>query len=539
MCSSDLVGVEDCVWATTEFLSALAASNKPHDELYAPGNITNPSFFKSIGIEDPRPRLLRIAYFYESSRWFRRAWVIQEALLARHGRFFCGQIEFSVSKACDLADILRETQWSTQISQSMEMPENNREIVWLEEIFRWRVTAYSVKPWIEAFNANRRASPGAEEPFTWLWKVLSLSRYGECQDKRDKIYSILGIASRYFINTPISHFIKPDYDILPKDLFTRITIQIIENSSPLNLDVLSYVGERPKDPDLIDLPSWVPDYTSPVTAQPFTTLNVKYDAALRSSSGCPELRLSMTKLLCTGAQFQTIEEVHELTLCGSRSRHLSFLQLCLSMSRQENGRPQIEPFWRTLIANNSLEPNEPAPSSIEASFLALVKIFSAQCIWEATRLGMDPDIEFQLLSSVLDQLDLSNVLDQQLKVEDVRSCYELLMRSHAMNGESMEDDIAKARQPASAYISLMSFVIPGRRLFRTEQGCLGLGPSTAQKGDQIWLLCNGDVPFVLRPTAETPNFTLIGECYIHGFMHGEMLQSCWGLKEKIGPVHIV
>jgi hypothetical protein len=536
------IGFDDMVWGAMEFLPALDASNKPREELYAPGNTADPAFFDSIGIDNPRPRLIRIAQFYAACRWFTRAWVIQEALLAPHSRFLCGQTELPVPETVRLASVLRETQWSAQLSQSTEMIQSPWDMVWLEEIFQWRFAGHFVKEWVEAYNASRTILQRGDEPFVWLWKMLSLSRNVACQDKRDKIYSILGIAGRRFTNTPISHYIKLDYNISPKELYMCITMQIMESSTALGMQVLSCVGERSMATDLHGLPSWVPDYTSPLMVQPLSTLNVKYDAALCSLSGRSKLCLSTTTLTCKGARFDTIEDIYDLVLTGSRTRHLSLLQLCLSTPQQQNGQRGIEAFWRTLIANNSHESGRSAHPTIEASFLAFVKLLSAQCIWEATKVGMDLDKEFQLLSLVLGQLDFSNDPGQQLRVEDVKNFYDLLVMYHTLQGEkrkAVEKDMAKARCVASPYISLMALVIPYRQLFRTKQGFLGLGPSTARKGDEIWLLCSGDVPLMLRPSAETPNFTLVGECYLHGFMHGEMLHDHWGLKNKIGPVTIV
>lgn len=66
-----------------------------------------------------------------------------------------------------------------------------------------------------------------------------------------------------------------------------------------------------------------------------------------------------------------------------------------------------------------------------------------------------------------------------------------------------------------------------------------MGLETVQKGDQVWLLCDGRTPFVLRAKGGPSDFTLNGACYMHDFMHGEMLDDEWGLKEKIGPINII
>ena len=45
------------------------------------------------------------------------------------------------------------------------------------------------------------------------------------------------------------------------------------------------------------------------------------------------------------------------------------------------------------------------------------------------------------------------------------------------------------------------------------------------------------VPFVLRITSKKLEYKLIGETYLHGFMHGEMLTS--EFKSNVGTLKIV
>jgi len=63
----------------------------------------------------------------------------------------------------------------------------------------------------------------------------------------------------------------------------------------------------------------------------------------------------------------------------------------------------------------------------------------------------------------------------------------------------------------------------GRRLLVTEKGYIGLGSLDVQEGDQISLLGNSPVPYLLRKCGEEPGvYRLVGECYVHGIMNGEL-----------------
>jgi hypothetical protein len=62
----------------------------------------------------------------------------------------------------------------------------------------------------------------------------------------------------------------------------------------------------------------------------------------------------------------------------------------------------------------------------------------------------------------------------------------------------------------------------GRCFFATSKGFLGLGPRSMQRGDIVAVLFGGRVPFILR--SMDGHFRLVGECYVHGIMDGEVVQ---------------
>ncbi|CAG8948784.1 hypothetical protein HYFRA_00001906 [Hymenoscyphus fraxineus] len=77
-----------------------------------------------------------------------------------------------------------------------------------------------------------------------------------------------------------------------------------------------------------------------------------------------------------------------------------------------------------------------------------------------------------------------------------------------------------------------------QKMYRTKRGYYGMGPVSLEKGDQVWVICDARVPFVLRPSVAVEGaFELIGETYLHGCMHGEMMTP--DQLESIGPVSLV
>lgn len=66
--------------------------------------------------------------------------------------------------------------------------------------------------------------------------------------------------------------------------------------------------------------------------------------------------------------------------------------------------------------------------------------------------------------------------------------------------------------------------LDSRRIFSTGEDRLGLGPQSLEEGDEIWLLKGANVPFVLRKLGNG-NFTLVGEAFVFGVMHGEAVME--------------
>lgn len=60
------------------------------------------------------------------------------------------------------------------------------------------------------------------------------------------------------------------------------------------------------------------------------------------------------------------------------------------------------------------------------------------------------------------------------------------------------------------------------QLALTQNGRLGRVPLNAMPRDVIALLLGGEVPIILRPTSSR-KYTVVGDCYLHGFMDGEGL----------------
>ena len=113
---------------------------------------------------------------------------------------------------------------------------------------------------LHALSKLRKSIITKNETKTLLELLEQLLRF-DTWDKRDKIYSLLAVAS----DQPELKIVA-NYDVSEEDTFTNAAVRIIEVSK--SLDILANV--KPKK-SLDGLASWVPDW-SPVKGLPVTAL---------------------------------------------------------------------------------------------------------------------------------------------------------------------------------------------------------------------------------------------------------------------------
>lgn len=67
-------------------------------------------------------------------------------------------------------------------------------------------------------------------------------------------------------------------------------------------------------------------------------------------------------------------------------------------------------------------------------------------------------------------------------------------------------------------------------------GYVGIGPASAQAGDEVCVIVGCDSPMVLRKQKEPPHrYVVVGPCYVEGLMYGEALLG--SLPPGVYPVH--
>jgi hypothetical protein len=312
---------------------------------------------------------------------------------------------------------------------------------------------------------------------THFWEVifwaLRARRGAKTADPRDVIYSLLGVAAGR--KSPL---IKPDYTLSWRLLYVWVARKIIEGTHKLDI-----LGEAIAVPTATAhtsnaLPSWVPDWRVPI----------EQDTKLNTDSNI-EAGPNRRRFLSTGVSVVSLVEDEN-----------SF-----------SGKLKLQGIHMDIVESVQ-------PSAGWASWKELDRFLRDEIYWP-TREPMQV-ARIKMLS-----LDASYWDPKHPDYVPKGAVYCVDNYEEYLRGEKERVDLAIMR-------TLTRF---RRKMLLSSGGFFGVAPESVKVGDHIFLLSGAEFPVVLRrhPTEEV-EYQFVGECYIHGLMHGQGMTM---VRERVDPTY--
>ena len=428
------------------------------------------------------PGFVRILSQFWSRPWFRRVWVQQEAVACSNVSVLCGSKEVSWDSLFALAWLV-----------------SRRDFAGLSHVSIPTI-CYSSIGAIELLQRWKRGI------FTDLWKVLDFSSVLGATDPRDRLYAFLGIAE---LRDPSFPLWRPavNYNATSAEVFTDFAVRFLERQDQKILNLggrWKQVGEKHRNTSGIDghnkLPSWSPhlgvvedaDNRLPNTgfwnATPDTSFSCRVTIHQETEKIFVTHGHCLAKISCASGVMEKWWRNSRGEYYAENEKQFELVKECyeraseLSMkcSKYPDSASRLEAFWRTLITNQSAYQIS-APGSFIDEFKA----------WE------------RWLSEGLSGIQVGR---------------------YPAFGERMEY--------AQTFYSM--------QFCQLDDGDMCLAPVEAQQGDHVGLILGLPHPWVMRSHGHF--YELIGECYVHGAMHGERLSinrntSSARLQNQFVPKH--
>ena len=490
-----------------------------------------------IGLEKadyPPNEWTKVNAFYQRA-WFSRVWIVQEVALAKEIEVQCGSKGLDWAALAGFGDLIAEAHWFQERDEVLST-RGQEQCMWpgwrISSLLRVSREARAQNPdaeemekldkWFESFDLITRATAR-------FLRTVQDNRIFEAKAPRDKINARLGIAGRF--NGFESIGISADYRLSTAEFYTQTSIAILEKSGSLTVLSLCEGGAFRDSSEIVDLPSWVPDFSLAHVADSLSLS--KYKASGPRDLVCGGRLFSLAtggRLELDGFLLDTIEDL------GGTLQYLRFASDFATdwemfhklEPKYFNGQDQIEVIWRTLIADQAPDFSSPLPSSFVMQFRSFLLFLGSVLLdrfprsppndyWSPYEQLREVDGTSTILPSVADIVQARDNLSEHL--EEWKADPRPAQKSKSSVGDMQ------------AYHQAIVAAISGRRLFRSHNtGYLGLCPFYSMPGDEIWLIRGSRVPFVLRrmPAASTVEgrdlHEVIGESYVHGIMHGQALE---------------
>jgi hypothetical protein len=399
-----------------------------------------------------------------SRGWSSRTWIVQESLLNQKMLMVCGRMQIpwnTFPKILRYAEELRVPVLTLVEAGAFEMPSPSPLM---------NIPAASTN--LLALSNLRKSIVTRGEPKTMLELLEHLLRF-ETTDKRDKIYSLLAVAS----DQPRLKLVA-DYTISTEEVYTQVTIRIIKVSK--NLDVLSNVKSNKS---LTSLPSWVPDW-SPVKGPPVPSLlyGLKYSIKHPFSASGD-----------TTAQITYNPSYHSITLSARVLDTIGYSSGVIRSRVAAIGPESQEQFAR------SKELLDKWYHKVKQSEIYGGKRAAEQAFWRT------------LIGNITHERKVAR--------NDYESCFRA-WRSEVWPDPYDSYADGDIQMPGFYGYAVQAGLSP-RCFCMSNNGYACLTPAGTRVGDQVCLLKGGRTPYVIQDV--NGRYTLLGEAYVHGLMGGEGL----------------
>ena len=368
--------------------------------------------------------------------------------------------------------------------------------------------------------------------------VMVVFRQRECSDPRDKVFGYLGLAFGRFQN-----YVEPNYKKAVSAVLEETALKIMERIESLGPFSLL---EGPRSRKL-GCPSWVPTWEELRHDFIFEAYHIRLKW-LVTFNACRKKPLDLVPLRPGKVKVRGIIVDQVGNVGGVPPHHPikhqtaiydgwhAIAQCSTTVPYRDQQATREEAFWLTLL-NGSLHEDASIPPAPEENMAALEQdghaTSSALVSAQTSRASLaapapgenvaDPERAGHATPSALGSSQTSR--ESQAVDSDLWPKWWAFM--HSPSGFLDVDTLDFNTCVTAATISRIFFVTVGK-----EGDWMGTGPPATRPDDLVVVLNGGVVPHVLRPTGSAmkgqdgeklPQFLILGDCYVHGIMHGEAM----------------
>ncbi|KAL3959392.1 hypothetical protein ACCO45_007554 [Purpureocillium lilacinum] len=467
----------------------------------------------------------------DKEKWFRRAWIVQEAVLPRALLMYIGTTLVpwrNLGQVCEAIQHM-EAKLGTHMStafipiQDAAVPVN-----WnMAEVSKWRR--------FKSYASEEKDTAQEYQDFFTLRHLLTNFLTFIASDPRDKVFAYYGL-----LNLFAPERRQVDYRLSVSRIYTTAARELIASEKSLRALSLCVFHEQRRS----GLPSWVPDFSLPAMNAISTNFTadkgLEFTVPIAVDPDHPELhvrgayagrfpRLAVglygdSAPLEQGIGFRYFMILLILAAADGKIREKLGLEIT---TKQEH-------IFSHLDYDPMTSDMEPVLADLDA-----FEEYDGEGSWMPTRkevLEYWNDFGCSLMR--ITEMDADGgPFDYYLPAGVTQENSRPIGNGYAMLH-------SKWGRKCQAFITAYSAVYGGRHLVTVNDRYLGMAGLSAKPGDEVWLLAGLHAFAVLRPADEAassegagraagPRRQLVCTCYISGMMDGEAVESVRSRLEDV------
>ncbi|KAK4445700.1 heterokaryon incompatibility protein-domain-containing protein [Podospora aff. communis PSN243] len=480
--------------------------------------------------------------FFSSRKWFSRAWVIQEVVLAKLTAVIVGQVVVP---------------WQTlhRLDRFVHMPRWGQTLSLHEPRFPRNLKTQLMGYMDEYTQLGRQLHPvpqrthGREIP-AWhatLSRALMAARLKTATVAKDKVLCILGLVQRDVTEDEFAFILGQlgSLQASSQALFISCTKLLLEHGGLHMLSLVQNTYLR----GIQDLPSWVIDWSVSTAWWPlFQDTTFRSTPPLQQGETC--VQFADSRLLAHGMRIDKVTAAHTIyrnidaSIGPSQRFNASdaafyplpsvILDILSAIGPSyRDGTPIEDVLWHVLLLGSygAQEENQDGasgssykPNPIDAPIMIPKRSFLEYLAFHFAASGL-PNMADRARSAIstLEQAPETNL--------SLISCMITALNLRAKREQAGSGHFHPSPS-AATFATQMIMKLKYRKLFTTEGKLTGVCSLSVEEGDEVWLLKGLAYPVVLRP--QEGKYLFMGDAYVYGVMYGEV-EGCddWGRYEAI------
>lgn len=400
--------------------------------------------------------------------YFSRMWMVQEVALNKTLHVVYGRETINWDTLAPVMLHLFGFRFSTMIEDNITPAHKRRRVMSMNSLFLDKAR--------KTYHGKDQASPNS--------LLLMLPRFWtfSATDGRDKVFALLGLAQD--AENPL---IEPDYTKPVEDVFLHTAWYLYSQDD--SLEAILYCAGIGWRRNLPSLPSWVPDWTEVGRSviSKFPRPGMGYRTAIGLRNRGPVIHgavIELDVILVDTVKCMTREHRQPDTDDEVYEEALSWLREVRSIADGSE-----EDLWRTLICD---APTVSTGDSVMGMVWPAPGVYGNWYEYCMRHLLQDPDFD--------------------------------------PGPRLPADEEGERIQLGSRWLTSAKSRCNARRFAMTQGGRMALVPAMAEAGDVLAVVPGINVPFVLRhrrsgTISSREVYALVGECYAHGIMNGEMADA--------------